>query len=1145
MRLEDKWRSQIQYANYSNVNSKSNYIKDESLKEESSILTKVLGVSAVFLAGKKAFDKGYLANLAYDVIDTFGTNGIKNFENYTPAREFISRNLKTLHKALPGTDEIYKQTKYSGFAETAKAMESNLTTAFAEIKKDYKNVMKKRTKLKTEFSLTNTEFEDYIFQMNETLEGLSSTVDNYMDLPSGVLQNLSPKSAHFNKQAKDKMIDTLIEKMNTTPEELVKDYNKTRTAKLTLKDIVKVKKEVYEVDDLKNGGKIKKVRHILSNKRDDFKMSDDTKMQLESILNIKDSNNESLIKNFERIKNLRIDDAIRIDMQGNIKDLRGTKEMINNFSKVITDDLSIPFLNLNPFRMVGIEGGIFKREKLFAGINKGTKQHVLADILNHDGKIISKNNGKFSPELTKDFIYIDGKVYANNNNSLEKVADNMKVLTIKNDRFRKSNPKKIDSMRKMMNLQLDEFTEYNIEEHGVLKTLKGKIMKSLDIGFQDVEKDKVVYNDIMTWVNKFGDLLPKAWAERKSEKNLNIFGLNANDEIDTNILINRSFKIKDLFDKDSGKNISSFFKEIVAGRNDPRNISDRTLNVYHLFERLNSSLTSVGLGMSTEHLGSTPDVIKYLITKRILPVYAARDLYHYTNMKSEEMFGEEYEDKAAEVIVGADIEMAKIREALGITALAKRKSYLMPGADQIKELPLIGGFLNAIIGKDSTEEREDFWKNGEVAVRKGRWWSLGNTAFTGGKVEYFAPNAYRRIKGDAIFTDSKYGSKKEYLEHITWMPNLENNLGLNKIRFPEDAYHYEMKHYNDRPYLETGGTFDTLPMIGPILQKTLGNFIKPKKKMHKEYWDEYGIQDDNRTTDKLIYKDLKEKEILKIKAPEDLIEAQLTAKKVLKNKPNIIIPLLKTDEGKIVEYDDKFINKEGKISRNYIGGTYSKYSPSMNSVPLYKDENDELITPNQKIIVPEDMNSWGNTIAITKDKLAELTGIYGYGAETLANKKSFKNKYIIETPSYEMSLNDAFWDKNLGGLGGEISEIYRRFFNKRSNQNYFNPIKNTQADWMPGNEYFKDFKHGDPYSKVKQGEMRIAGEGYEVMNNGVFEMPLTISDVSKSPEQIAKDYISEYEEPTGYIAYARKRGKQIDSQIKQELSKKGLIKDLR
>ena len=1146
MRLEDKWRGQIQYANYSDVDSKSNYIKDDSLKEESSILTKVLGVSAVFLAGKKAFDKGYLANLAYDVIDTFGTNGIKNFENYTPAREFISRNLKTLHKALPGTDEIYKQTKYSGFAETAKAMESNLTTAFAEIKKDYKNVMKKRTKLKTEFSLTNTEFEDYIFQMNETMAGLSSGKDDFMNLPSGALQGISQEGVNFNKQVKNKMIDTLIKKMDTTPEDLIKDYNKTRTTKVTLGDIIKVKKETYEIDDFKNGGKIEKVRHVLSSKRDDYKMSDDTKMQLESILDIKDSNNESLISNFERIKNLRIDDAIRIDAEGNIKDLRGTKEKLNNFSKVITDDLSIPFLNLNPFRMIGIEGGVFKREKLFAGINKGTKQHILTDILNHDGKVISKNGGKYSPELTKDFVYINGDVYANHNNLLEKVADNMKVLTIKNDRFRKSNPKKVDSMRKIFNLKLDDFTEYNIKEHGVLKTLKGKIMKGLDIGFQDVEKDKVNYSDIMSYSNKFGDLLPKAWAERINKKNLNVFGLNANEEIDTNILINRSFKIKDLFDKNSGKNIDSLFKEIVAGRNDPRNVSNRTLNIYHLFERLNSSLTSVGLGMSTDNLGSTPDVIKHLITKRILPVYAARDLYHYTNMKSEEMFGEEYEDKAAEIVVGADVGMAKVRDALGITAFSKRKAFLMPGIDQIEELPLLGGFLNAIGGNDTAEEREDFWKNGEVAVRKGRWWSLGNTAFTGGKTEYFTPNAYRRIKGDATFTDSKYGSKKEYLKHITWMPNLENNLGLNKIMFPEDAYHYEMKHYNDRPYLETGGAFDTVPMIGPVLQKTLGKFIKPKKKMHEEYWNKYGISNDGTTDNKIIYEDLKAREVLKPKTPEDLIEAQLIAKEIVNPKNPKIIPLLKTDEGKIVEYDDDFINTHGKISRDYAGGRYSKYSPSSSSVPLYKDENDELITPNQRIIVPEDMNSWENTIAITKDKLAELTGIYGYGAETLANKKNFKNKYIIETPSYEMSLNDAFWDKSMGGFGGEISEIYRRFFNKRSKQNYFNPIKNTQADWMPGNEYFKDFQHGDPYSKVKQGEMRMAGEGYEVMNgrDKVFEMPLTISDVSKSPEQIAKDYVTEAEKPTGYLEYARKRGRQIDSQIKQELSKKGLIKDI-
>lgn len=1173
MRLEDNWRKQVHNSNYEDVKNKSNYIKDKSLKEESSILAKVLSVSAVFLAGKKAYNKGYFSNIAYDVIDHLGTNGIKDFDKYTPTREFVSNSIKKVQKSLPELNSVYQKTKYQGLRKSSDELGVVLKDIVDDFKDDFSNFKGTKDTQKDLFTLTNTEFQDYIHQMNETIESLAT------------------KDETFNNQARDKMLDSLVEKLDLTPEEIIDDYNKTKTTKVTLNDIVEVKKSKKEVEDMVRGGTFEKEVFELTSKRDDFKLSDEALMNLRALLNNKDSKGKRLIEDFDRIKNLKLDNSIRINKNNEIKDLRGAKEKINNVAKVFTQDLQMPFLEFNPLRMIGFDGGIWERKQLFANFGKGTKQHILSDKLNHKG-VISKTGEKFKPELAEDFIFIDGNVFGNDNGRLNQVASNMDLIKIKHDPFRKSNPKKADAIRKMMDMKYREFDDYNIQEHGILKTIKGKVMRGLDIGFQDVDPDDVEIKNIMTYFNKLEKLIPQAFSRKRKVNDYNVFGINRSSlkgkgregfsGFDTYVAVNKSFSFKDLFDKDSEKNIGTFFKELVAGRNNAKDISHRTLNIYHLFERLNSALGSAGLGMNTKNLADTPSVVKNLITKRILPVYASRDAYHYLNMKSEELTGKEIEDKAAEVIVGADIGMAKVREALGIAGFSKNMQPLTPGSEQIGELPVFGGLINAFIGSDTSEEREDFWKDGEVAVRKGRWWSLGNTAFTGGKTEYYSPNWYRRIKADSQFTDSKYGSKKEYLKYNTWLPNPENKLGLNNILFPEDQYHYEMKHYYERPYLQTGGAFDNVPMVGPILQKTVGQFIKPKKKMHLDYWNKYSVEDiekdrlvsdmikqknmeqkiaqekemqlrkEQMTHKQLIQEKIKEKDyenalkLLKVYPREDIMKAQIDAKHIVNFNKNQKIPLIRTDNGKIVEYTDNFINTKGKVSRDYIGGKASRYNPSVNSLPLYKDENNELITPNQRIIVPEDYNSIGNSASILKDKLAELTGIYGYGAETLASKKSFRNKFVIETPSYEMSLNDSFWDKSLGGFGGEISEIYRRFFNKKPRLDYFNPIKNTQEDWMPGDEYFKDFKHGDPYSKVKQGEMRIAGAGYEAMhgNSGIFDMPFSISDMTKSPERIAQDYITEEEKPTGYLAFARKRGKQIDSQIKKELSKKGLAKEL-
>ena len=76
------------------------------------------------------------------------------------------------------------------------------------------------------------------------------------------------------------------------------------------------------------------------------------------------------------------------------------------------------------------------------------------------------------------------------------------------------------------------------------------------------------------------------------------------------------------------------------------------------------------------------------------------------------------------------------------------------------------------------------------------------------------------------------------------------------------------------------------------------------------------------------------------------------------------------------------------------------------------------------------------------------------------------------------SFTRAFWDSNLGGLGGGIMEIARRFFPHENHSIVkINNIRNTMPDWMP-----ERFKVGDPYTKVQKGEMRLPGKGYESIN---------------------------------------------------------------
>jgi len=137
-------------------------------------------------------------------------------------------------------------------------------------------------------------------------------------------------------------------------------------------------------------------------------------------------------------------------------------------------------------------------------------------------------------------------------------------------------------------------------------------------------------------------------------------------------------------------------------------------------------------------------------------------------------------------------------------------------------------------------------------------------------------------------------------------------------------------------------------------------------------------------------------------------------------------------------------------------------------------------------------------------RLQETFGIYGFAAGNIRKSLGFgafdfePDRSVLQSASKAYGSTRAFWDLNLGGLGDvplqaegalgniEFSEIVRRFVPKeRNNIDYINPIANTmgkQYDFLPGKDNFIDFTKGDPYVKVKEGELRLPGVGYERFN---------------------------------------------------------------
>ncbi len=87
----------------------------------------------------------------------------------------------------------------------------------------------------------------------------------------------------------------------------------------------------------------------------------------------------------------------------------------------------------------------------------------------------------------------------------------------------------------------------------------------------------------------------------------------------------------------------------------------------------------------------------------------------------------------------------------------------------------------------------------------------------------------------------------------------------------------------------------------------------------------------------------------------------------------------------------------------------------------------------------------------------------------------------LETGARMASIKRAYWDASLGDPMG-ITEAYRRLNPRRDRGQYYSPIANRMPEWLPGEQYFLNFRTGDPYGKVPRGEMRLPGPGYAALN---------------------------------------------------------------
>lgn len=341
----------------------------------------------------------------------------------------------------------------------------------------------------------------------------------------------------------------------------------------------------------------------------------------------------------------------------------------------------------------------------------------------------------------------------------------------------------------------------------------------------------------------------------------------------------------------------------------------------------------------------------------------------------------------------------------GLRGRAPFSALVTAGA--VAGLALISPFLPGALAPEHTPEELQAIYSGEeeVAIRKGRWWELGRTAWEGENVSYYAPHWYPRMRWQAK-------------ERMLWGEDWDQISEWEKFYKREFTYELEHLHYEDRPYPQTATALEDVPLIGPILGATIGQFIKPSVRMHTEEW---------------------------------------------------VRPQLTWAEGgdSSAGPDDKLVLKEAYVPLPSRFGQSAQTTLGQ--------------LPEGRPISPYDISQVAGEQIYRLSEMVGLPGFTtsAIKEQLTGSQDWFDEERQIETSRRMFGAERGFWEEELGGMFG-TNEAFRRLYPHRRRQiPLYNPLKNTMPEWLPGpGERSEDFLSGDPYSKIPLGEIRLPGEGY-------------------------------------------------------------------
>ena len=616
--------------------------------------------------------------------------------------------------------------------------------------------------------------------------------------------------------------------------------------------------------------------------------------------------------------------------------------------------------------------------------------------------------------------------------------------------------------------------------------------------------------------------------------------------------------IRNLNDSEKAKDTTKgFAKQFFAGVNNTGDVTSSTFGPFFYLNRLTKSFDRLGLGFDNSAYSSTLNLAGNLMFRRVLPVAGAIFGLSYLNFEMDKITGQSMSESLVSGIANIDLGFRRIADASGLT-------------NQLKAASVYNPMFSYLLNEEeyqSYDERKQWYESGYSPVRSGRFWSFGSASeFRGGKISYWEPSYVRRTFSN-YYDVSVYGSSEEKWKH-SWIPTPRYPLStLNALLNP---YWVEEMHYEDRPYPVTGKMFDDGTPWGVVLNPTVGELLKPQRRMHQ-----YELQGTTVDVRALIRK-YNEQE--KAKSQNSYISIGA------RDGVSMVAPIPGAypigEDGSVqpdynVYYNDSDtayytgdpsqnqyitnniggykvkglnaadrirvssgtnpiafaasqilpldiisqINEDTKTRGEYnVRGGYYAGNFSATHEPIYSDSRQyDPTAENFDRSAFMDTRSIEEWLTDASYSAKELGGIYGFAFDLVFPPKQ---KYADAHAGAMTSFSGRFWDEAIGGFGGDVMEIARRFFPHEDHSvTRINNLRNTMPEWIP-----ERFLYGDPYASLPKGDMRFPGVGYETLNElhpdiygsyGSFDRMKILADIApwsqeyKQWKEIARETVTD------------------------------------